>query len=146
AFGESFVNDPTARTWLPAQPATAKGERVLVHWYSGPNLLATRPFADGALKMTGSEWACDTRDVAVPGDSNARDITHTVTLKDGFARGAGVTAAFDFVDWSAGNYVLIPGSVYNGNRQRIVGGGYANGLPRTDLYRKDLPLSVRSLR
>ena len=146
-FGELFPkDDPTARTWLPTQPATANGERVLVCWYNGPQLLATRPFADGALKMTSSQWACDTRDAAVPGDPDARDITYTVTLRDGFVRGAGVTAAFDFADWSAENYVLIPGSVYNGNRQRFVGGNYSDGLPRTDLYRKDLPLSVRPLK
>ncbi len=146
-FGEVFAkDDPTARSWLSAQPVAADGRRVLIGWYSGHNLLAARPFADGALKMTGSQWACDTHDAVVTGEPDARDITYTVTLKDGFARGAGVAAAFDFADWSADNYVLLPGSVYNGNRERIVGGGYADGLPRTDLYRKDLPLSVRALK
>jgi hypothetical protein len=41
--------------------------------------------------------------------------------------------------------VLIPGVVYNGNRNRIVARAYAAGLERSDLYREDLPLTTADL-
>ena len=54
---------------------------------------------------------------------------------------AGVAVAFDQYDWTSDNYLLIPASVYNGNRQRIVNRAYATGLDSTDYYRKDLALT-----
>lgn len=54
---------------------------------------------------------------------------------------AGVAVAFDQYQWTSDNYVMIPSSVYNGNRQRIVNREYATGLDKTDYYRKDLALS-----
>lgn len=53
----------------------------------------------------------------------------------------GVAVAFDHNDWSSDNYVMIPASVYNGNRQRIVNRAYATGLDKTDYFRKDLALT-----
>lgn len=57
----------------------------------------------------------------------------------------GVAVAFDFGLWSKNNYVMIPASVYNGNRNRIVNRNYAEGLDRTDLYNKDLELTTTLL-
>ena len=159
-FGESFLKDSTAGTWLPLANAPAPqmnpqiGEllkplsasmRLLSCWYNGSKLLATRTFANGVVHTAASSWSAQTQVTPVAGEKDAMDVTLTFKLVDGSAAPAGVAAAFDFSNWSTGNYVLIPASVYNGNRERIVGGGYASGLPRTDLYRKDLPLSVRQL-
>ena len=57
----------------------------------------------------------------------------------------GVAIAFDFCNWDIQNYVMIPASVYNGNRNRIVDRNYAEGLDRSDLYRKDLPQTTTPL-
>lgn len=54
---------------------------------------------------------------------------------------SGVAVAFDLNSWRTDNYVMIPASVYNANRQRTVNRKYASGLDRSDLYKKDLPLT-----
>ena len=41
--------------------------------------------------------------------------------------------------------MLIPASIYNGNRNRIEHRGYASGLDRADLYKKDLQLTTSEL-
>ncbi len=43
---------------------------------------------------------------------------------------AGVAVAFDHGGWSSDNYVMIPASVYNGNRQRIVNPRVCDGARR----------------
>ena len=42
----------------------------------------------------------------------ACDVTATFRLAEDEAKFAGVAAAFDFSNWSANNYVLIPASVH----------------------------------
>ena len=54
---------------------------------------------------------------------------------------AGVAVAFDRYHWTSDNYVMIPASVYNGNRQRIVNRNYATGLDPSDYDRPDLALT-----
>lgn len=54
---------------------------------------------------------------------------------------AGVAVAFDRYGWTSDNYVMIPASVYNGNRQRIVNRNYATGLDPSDYDRPDLALT-----
>jgi hypothetical protein len=159
-FGESFHNDPSAGTWLSVSntPAAnlnpevteflkplAGSMRLLSCWYAGSKLIATRAFTDSGLRTQASQWSVDIHATPVAADRDAMDLTVTFKLTEGGAVSAGVAAAFDFADWNINNYVLIPASVYNGNRERIVGGGYANGLARTELYCKDLPLSVHQL-
>ena len=54
---------------------------------------------------------------------------------------SGVAVAFDRYRWTSDNYVMIPASVYNGNRQRIVNRNYATGLDPSDYDRPDLALT-----
>lgn len=166
---DSFASDPTALTWLPvaersvaerpaspaADPLTAPVDaflkdlqvrlRPVVCWYDGPRLIASRPFVDGGLQMAGSKWRLAVDAATVAGESDARDVTLTLTLEDGQSASSGLAAAFDFSAWSSANYVLIPGAVYNGNRYRTSGRGYNAGLDPTDYYRKDLPLTQSSV-
>ncbi len=159
-FGESFHNDPSAGTWLPVSDTStanlnpevteflkplAGSMRLLSCWYAGSRLIASRPFATDGLRTQASQWTSEIHATPVAKDKDAMDLTLTFKLTQGHAESAGVAAAFDFADWDTGNYLLIPASVYNGNRERVVRGGYANGLARTELYRKDLPLSVHPL-
>jgi len=157
--GDSFPNDPTARTWLPAT-ATAVSPvpevdaflkslhgrlRLLSCWYAGSKLAASRSLVSGELITSSTKWTCAVRTQPVAGDRDSLDLTVTFRLSEGVAVGAGVAVAFDFDDWSTNNYVLIPASVYNGNRNRIERRAYAMGLDRADLYRKDLPLTTTEL-
>ncbi|HEY5571319.1 MAG TPA: hypothetical protein VIK42_07605, partial [Bacteroidales bacterium] len=81
----------------------------------------------------------------VKGEKGALDLAITFRLKEGELTSAGVAVAFDFYKWSTDNYVMIPASVYNGNRNRIVDRSYASGLDRSDMYRKDLPQTTAPL-
>ena len=54
---------------------------------------------------------------------------------------AGVAVAFELGNWSSDNYVMIPASVYNGNRQRIVYREYATGLDKSDFHQPGLALT-----
>ena len=133
-FGESFANDPTAGTWLAASETT--GMRLLACWYHGSKLAATRVITNGVLQTASSRWGCDVREQPVQVEPGARDLTVTFKLAEGAAKSAGVAVAFDFADWSTNNYVLIPASIYNGNRNRIEHRAYARASTRRTSTRR----------
>ena len=153
AFPETFVNDPTARTWLPAGLATnatrtsadallkplAARMRLLACWYNGSQLAAARTCSNGTLKTAASRWSCDIKESPVAGEPDARDYLLTFKLEEGRAMAAGVAVALDFEQWSTSNHVLIPASVYNGNRNKIEHRGYCTGFDAGDFYNKDIP-------
>lgn len=140
-FGQNFDHDPSAGTWLPQMPAVRDQMRLLACWYNGSKLAATREFIDGSVQTPGGHWAGEVKATGVVGEPEAQDLTATFKLTEGAAKSAGVAVAFDFGDWSTNNYVLIPASVYNGNRLRTISRGYNQGLEPGDYYRKDLPLT-----
>lgn len=156
ATNMSFADDPANRSWA-AQNRVAAAEiadllnslrarmRLLACWYEGSKLAATRVFKNGALQTQKSAWQATLQSRTVPGEKGALDLDFSFRLTSGFVQSAGVAVAFDFAEWSTENYVLIPASVYNGNRNRIVKRGYATGLDRADLYKKDLPLTTTEL-
>lgn len=138
----TFSNDPSARTWLPPGGVPGGQMRPLVCWYDGSKIAATRPFAGGALQAASARWTCDVRQQAVPGDPAACDLAATFKLVDGLATAAGVAVAFDFAGWSTNNYVLVPAVVYNGNRFRVLTGGYMPPFPREMFFNPNLPLTI----
>ena len=90
-----------------------------------------------SCRETGTDWKVSTEEMRQEGVASYM-FTFTA-LRD--LQQAGVAVAFDQYDWTSDNYLLIPASVYNGNRQRIVNRAYAMGLDSTDYYRKDLALT-----
>jgi len=156
---EDFAKDPTAGTWLPmgaaARPYAGPGAgpveevlklvqgrmRLLCCWYEGSRLVAARAFADGTLRTQNSRWTCQVRGKRPEGERGALGLTVTFTLEEGHAKSAGVAVAFDFAPWSTNNYVLIPASVYNGNRNRIEDRGYCTGFNAEDFYNPNLPVT-----
>ena len=152
--GLNFAADTTAVTWLPKNqqvisevPAvdsfmkSLKGKiRLLSCTYNGSKLEASSAFKNGKLTFHGNRWSSKVDTQTVKDDKCALDINVTFKLEQGTAKSAGVAVAFDFDDWNPENYVLIPASVYNGNRCKIVNRGYAQGLPREYLYKKNIPL------
>lgn len=110
--------------------------RVLACWYNGANLAATRTFTNGNLQTAGGRWTCDVRET--PAD-DGRDLALTFQLIGGAEKSAGVAVTFDFAGWSTNNYVLIPASIYNGNRNRLEHRGYCTGFNQKDFYNKDIP-------
>lgn len=157
--GDDFVDDPSARTWLPVKDASAKpitdaatapvdvflktlGSQIrpVACWYSGSRLAATRAFVEGDLKTQGSAWHCDLHSGAVTDERDALDVTLVFRLKEGCAQPAGVAAAFDFSRWRRDNYVLVPAAGDNGNRFHVVNSGYGARYPQSYFFNKDAPL------
>lgn len=130
---------PVYAKWLPAE--SKSGVRLLDCRYD-------RQYLKDATQIESSRrWHVEpsqsTRKFVVPalGDS-ATAVTTTyqfIALED--MEQSGVAIAHDFSDWSSDNYVMIPASVYNGNRQRIVNRSYATGLDPADYDRRDLALT-----
>ena len=153
-----IVNDSLAGTWLPLvknkevnnDAVTApvimvlkslnSSFRPMVCWYNGSKLIATLPFKSGKADNYTSKWTCavNSKDVADK-DGKAIDISISFKLIEGKATTAGVAIAFDFKQWSTDNYVMIPASVYNGNRNKIENRGYCTGFEKEDFYNKDIP-------
>lgn len=69
----------------------------------------------------------------------AAELELTIKRTGASLESSGFALAFEFSQWNSQNYLLIPASVYNGNRNRIVNRPYAQGLDRADLYKRNLP-------
>jgi lysophospholipase L1-like esterase len=114
--------------------------RLLVCKYDGVKLAATRPFVAGEVQTPASRWTSSVQATPVANEEGALDVAISVKLADGVAKAAGVAVAFDFANWSANNYVLVPAAVYNGNRFRVVNTGYGAHFPKTDYFNKNATL------
>ena len=78
---------------------------------------------------------------AVPQEPAAIDIT--VACKATAALPAtAVAASFSFSGWNPANYVLVPASVYNGNRYRAIGNGYNPAYPKDMYYNPSAPVTI----
>jgi hypothetical protein len=140
------VSLPEGKVSADAFLASLKGSvRPAVCQYQGSVLTGISGFTGADLRIGNNLWNCNLQALPVHGDDDAIDIQISISLLEGYAESAGIALAFDFSDWNTGNYLLIPAAVYNGNRNRIVSREYASGLDRTDLYRKDLPLTTAEL-
>ena len=146
--------DATAGTWLPqdnkTMPAAPEVDgflkelngsiRLLGCNYNGSKLAVSRVFEHRKLTMGSGTWSSRVTAEKAAGDADAMDLKISFKLETGAANSSGVAVAFDFADWNTENYVLIPSSVYNANRCKMVKRGYARGLDRKYLYKKNLPL------
>ncbi|NQU54135.1 MAG: hypothetical protein HQ522_16530 [Bacteroidetes bacterium] len=140
--------------WLPAEVHsssispevddflnTLSGQIRLLHCqYEGSKLATKTSFSEKELSINGSKWSCKVNAISVKEDKQALDLDISFRLDKGMDNSVGVAVAFDFEDWSAENYVLLPASVYNGNRCELVDRGYNAGLDRKYLYQKNIPL------
>lgn len=107
--------------------------------YNGTHLVAENVFRPG--KMPDS-WQLSLKASPVKGCSDAMDVEATFRLTAGLANSATVAVKFDFRNWRAANYVLVPASLYNGNRYRSIGDGYNPGYPDDMYYNPQVPLTI----
>lgn len=121
-----------AQSWLPQALPGEPAFRLLECGYRDARLETCRPVLPAS-----DSWAVEAKEEKV---ADGVSYTFTFTARRALEN-AGVAVAFDEYDWSSDNYVMVPASVYNGNRQRIVNRKYATGLDSTDYYRKDLALT-----
>ena len=121
-----------ARKWLPGSENLPVGIRLLQCSYQEARLTECKPILGGT-----DDWEVTSESVpAETGETTVFTFVAKRSMKD-----VGVAVAFDRYNWNSDNYVMIPASVYNGNRQRIVNRSYATGLDATDYGRKDLALT-----
>lgn len=121
-----------AQSWLPQALPGESAFRLLECDYREVRLETCRPVLPAS-----ASWLVETKEEKV---ADGISYTFTFTARRELEN-AGVAVAFDEYDWSSDNYVMVPASVYNGNRQRIVNRKYATGLDSTDYYRADLALT-----
>ncbi|MBV8251896.1 MAG: hypothetical protein JO154_04745 [Chitinophaga sp.] len=114
--------------------------RVSICQYNGTTLLSEQAFQDGQLHTAGSDWRLKIE--ASPGDNGVMDVTAVCKLERGSATQSAVKLSIDFGHWSDQHYVLVPASVYNGNRYRSIGNGYNPDYPRDMYYNPTVPLTI----
>ncbi|MBT3243098.1 MAG: hypothetical protein HN352_08105 [Bacteroidetes bacterium] len=114
--------------------------RLLYCKYDKADLIATHPFNIHETSINENKWNTRVEANSIKSDPDALDLNIQFQLIEGSVEDAGVAVAFDFKKWDTENYVLLPASVYNGNRCKIVNSGYAQGLDRKYLYQKNIPM------
>lgn len=127
----SYAHVAAQASWLPAVKNTSSLVRLLECTYKEAELEQCEEIT------TASAWDVCMEQTDV---NEGKTYTFTFTAKQDM-KDVGVAVAFDQYGWTSDNYVMIPSSVYNGNRQRIVNREYATGLDKTDYRRKDLALT-----
>jgi len=159
-------NDSISISWLPSNNGSASlgkdmtlpkallqkfltpidgNFRLLVCEYTQARLVSLRTFSGNEIKTEHNNWSVNIKTNKVPAHPDALDVIVSVKLRKGVATSTGIALAFDMANWSADNYVMIPASVYNGNRNQVENRSYATGLNRADLYNKNLQLTTADL-
>jgi hypothetical protein len=114
--------------------------RPMVCGYDSVVLASSAVFENGTAKLRNSAWICKIVLSKVASQPDAMDLDLTFKLSGGELKSGGVAVAFDFMNWSRSNYVLVPGIVYNGNRFQVETNGYMAPYPKNYYYNKNVPL------
>jgi hypothetical protein len=96
------------------------------------------------LAFQHATWQCDYELSPVKERPDAVDLRLHFRLLQGSAQQTGVSLDLEFANWSARNYVLLPGAVYNGNRFRVQRTPYPPLIKPAD-RRPDLPITINDL-
>jgi hypothetical protein len=110
--------------------------------YDGSNIVKTTRFNNDELQTGSGKWESKWQFHPTNSGPNEYDVTLSFRLIDGTANASAVALSFAFNNWSRSNYVLIPASVYNGNRYRTIGDGYNPDYPKDMYYNRQLPLTI----
>lgn len=116
--------------------------RLSIQQFSGTNLVNEQQFKQNQLQSNGANWQLKVQTAKVAGVPEAIDVTAGFTLEKGTATSTAVSASFDFSNWSRDNYVLVPASIYNGNRYHAIGYGYNPPYPTEMYYNPNVPLTI----
>ncbi|HEY9261676.1 hypothetical protein [Chitinophaga sp.] len=110
--------------------------------YNGVHLSEEHFFQDQVLPAAGGKWRLDLKVNQVKGNKDVVDVAATFRLTEGKAAATAVAVGFNFSNWSTSNYVLVPASLYNGNRYRTIGYGYSPPYPHDMYYNPKVPLTI----
>lgn len=126
------ITNIQSQKWLPASFNPKHDIRLLECRYHNEKLIHCKEISDQS-----TDWSVSVRKEKI---SDGVQYTFLFTALKNLSE-AGVAAAFDRYQWTSDNYVMIPASVYNGNRQRIVNRSYATGIDPSDYDRPDIALT-----
>lgn len=112
-----------------------------VEKYNGTTL--TEQYTSSGLHPQLPEgWKLQWNVTPVPGMPDVLDVKATFTLLSGESKATAVSVSFDFASWSRDNYVLVPASIYNGNRYHAIGTSYNPPYPKDMYYNPKVPLTI----
>lgn len=147
---KSLIMIPALCAWhiVPAQqpaaddlPGQLQGVlRYRICQYEGTTLKTAQTFQQDRVQAAGGDWRLQVNKRVLP--DGATDIQAACRLEKGNARQCALSISLDFARWSPQHYVLVPASVYNGNRYRAIGEGYNPDYPRDMYYNPQVPLTI----
>lgn len=114
-----------------------------VKQFKGTDLVSQQIFGkNNLLKTNTGTWHLQFKNTAVSGQPDAVDISASFRVGLGTAPSSAVEVSFNFSQWNPDNYVLVPASMYNGNRYRVIGAGYSPEYPKDMYYNQSVPLTI----
>ncbi|WP_448635072.1 hypothetical protein [Pedobacter panaciterrae] len=116
--------------------------RLSVKEFNGTDLLSEQPFNKELLQTKTGNWSMQFKASPVSKHPGVMDVSTSFRLNSGVAKSSAVSVSFDFSKWNPENYVLVPASVYNGNRYRAIGNSYSPQYPKDMYYNPSVPLTI----
>lgn len=117
-----------------------------VQYYSGNKIETSLSFNSkkntSVIEKANTIWQCEKTKNGSAADCT--DLTYTFRVVTGSASSAGVGLKFLIENWDTGNYVIMPGAVYNGNRFEVLKSGYPPLFKKED-YRVDMPVTITDI-
>lgn len=113
-----------------------------INTYEGTRLVKseTVSFSDKRQQLPG--WEVSVQVQAVPREPDAADVAVRFKRTTGMVKSTAVSADLSFGNWSRTNYVMVPASVYNGNRYHAIGQTYNPPYPKEMYYNPRVPLTI----
>jgi hypothetical protein len=98
------------------------GLHARVYTYQDRNLLKAQSVPVDGTRITVGRgvWSCELRLGDLDSKAGTADLDVRFRLEEGESPQTGVGLELAFSKWTTDNYVLMPGSVYNGNRFRVL--------------------------
>jgi len=109
--------------------------------YEGTRQIKKYEFKQNHLQTDGAQWQILLNERSIV-NNEVIDINADFILKEGSANSTAPAVSFDFSEWSRKNYVMVPASMYNGNRYHSIGDGYNPAYTRDMYYNPAVPLTI----
>jgi len=110
--------------------------------YQGTNLVTQQEFRQNKINTNNNIWQLQLNEEPVLNHPEAKDITANIVLRQGEALATAVAVSFNFGKWSRDNYVMVPASMYNGNRYHSIGSSYSPPYTTDMYYNPKVPLTI----
>src|SRR6478609_2761280 len=110
--------------------------------YDGANPIAKFSITQDSSDFTVDNWKMQLHAKPVTDHPEAIDVSASFKLTEGVSLSAALSVSFDFSEWSRNNYVMVPASIYNGNRYHSIGESYNPAYTKDMYYNPKVPLTI----